>query len=129
MPTFRVVDQSEDKDAVSALMALACTSKNVETKNTDTPPLNTEVPKQLPTTKKSPPEEFITNKIHQPHPASIKKEPSNQNKNNDGDGDRDNFPVEVSYLFFRKVIISFFQRIIKKNHSLVVGTYNSCYEY
>lgn len=115
MPTFRVVDQSEDKDAVSALMALACTSKNVETKNTDTPPLNTEVPKQLPTTKKSPPEEFITNKIHQPHPASITKEPSKQNKNNDGDGDRDNFPVEVSYLFFRKVIISFFQRIIKKS--------------
>lgn len=115
MPTSRVVDQYEDKDAVSALMALACTSKNVETKNTNTPPPNTEVPpKQLPTTKKSPPEEFITNKIHQPHPASITKEPSNQNENNDGDGDRDNFPVEVSYLFFRKVIISFFQRIILK---------------
>ncbi|GFH57451.1 hypothetical protein CTEN210_13927 [Chaetoceros tenuissimus] len=96
MPTFRVVDQSEDKDAVSALMQLACTSKNVETKSTNTPPLNTEVPKQQPpTTKNSPPEESITYNFHQPHPVSTTKELSNQNKHNDGDGDRDNFPVEL----------------------------------
>lgn len=118
MPTFRVVDQSEDKDAVSALMQLACTSKNVETKSTNTPPLNTEVPKQQPpTTKNSPPEESITYNFHQPHPVSTTKELSNQNKHNDGDGDRDNFPVEVSHIFFRKVMISFFSTHNFKNHS------------